>query len=90
MNIFSLIFIFSRQNNINRIDNSVDIFINKVLFRFHVWKKKLKATLHYCQVFTFVVVYVLLKKLLIVYILFFIIYLEEDFFLKDLVIHIQI
>ena len=69
-------------------NNSVDIFFNKVLFRFHVWKKKLKATLHYCQVFTFAVVRVLLHKLLIIYILFFIIYLEEDFFLKNLVVHI--
>ena len=69
-------------------NNSVDIFFNKVLFRFHVWKKKLKATLHYCQVFTFAVVRVLLNKLLIIYILFFIIYLEEDFFLKNLVVHI--
>ena len=51
-------------------------------------KKKLKATLHYCQVFTFAVVRVLLNKLLIIYILFFIIYLEEDFFLKNLVVHI--
>ena len=59
-------------------NNSVDIFFNKVLFKFHVWKKKMKETLHYCQIFTFAVVRVLLNKLLIVYILFFIIYLEED------------
>ena len=71
-------------------DNSVNIFFNKVLFRFHVWKKKMKGTLHYCQVFTFAVMRMLLNKLLIVYILFFIIYLEKDFFLKDLVVHIQV
>ena len=46
-------------------------------------KKSLKGTLHYCQVFTFAVVCVLLNKLLIIYILFFIIYLE-DFFLNGL------
>ena len=54
-------------------------------------KKSLKRILHYCQVFTFAIVSMLLNKLLIVYILYFIIYLEKDFFfLKDLVVHIQI
>ena len=43
-------------------------------------KKSLKGTLHYCLVFTFAVVCVLLNKLLTVYILFFIIYFDEDFF----------
>ena len=74
------------------IDNFVNIFFNKVLFRIPEWKKKkegLKGTLHYYQVLTFAVVCVLLNKLLIVYILFFIIYLEEYFFfLKDLIVHI--
>ena len=41
--------------------------------------------------YSFLLLCVLLNKLLIVYILYFIIYLEEDFFfLKDLVVHIQI
>ena len=35
-------------------NNSVDIFFNKVLFRFHVWKKKIKGDspllpgIHFC------------------------------------------
>ena len=68
-------------------------FLTKFYLGFTCGKKKsLKGTLHYCQVFTFAIVCVLLNKLLIVYILLFIIYLDEDFFfkffLKDLVVHI--
>ena len=75
------------------INNSIDIFFNKVLFKFHMWEKKKKferdppllLSIHFCYC-------VLLNKLLIVYILFFIIYLEEDFFLKkkNLIVHVQI
>jgi len=50
-------------------------------------KKSLKGTLYYYQVFTFDVVCMLLYKLLI----FFYYYLFRGiFFLKDLVVHIQI
>ena len=68
----------------------VDIFFNKVLFRFHVWKKKkfegdplLLLGIHfYC--------YVCVAQQIINSLYFFFIIYLGDFFLKNLVVHIQI
>ena len=72
-------------------NNSVDIFFNKVLFRFHVWKKKkfegdlpLLSGIHFCCC-------VCLAQQIVNSLYFVLHYLFRGrFFLKDMVVHIQI